>query len=144
MKENKSKRKRKRKKKEQNNQKMVIKMRKLENDRSEESDIEDSESDTENHKSSAVKEFLRKIKQMNSYLFMNHDVLHHMMNEMKQETSFLRHIRDGRVTAQSSTSASASHWTESRRRSRSRSLRRKTPTRRRIPPMNRPLSFRRK
>ena len=144
MKENKSKGKRKRKKKEQNNQKMVIKMRKLENDRSEESDIEDSESDTENHKSSAVKEFLRKIKQMNSYLFMNHDVLHHMMNEMKQETSFLRHIRDGKVIAQSSTSASASHWTESRRRSRSRSLRRKTPTRRRTPPMNRPLSFRRK
>ena len=112
---------------------MVIKMRKLENDRSEESDIEDSESDTENHKSSAVKEFLRKIKQMNSYLFMNHDLLHHMMNEMKQQPSLLRHIRDGKVIAQSSTSASASHWTESRRRSRSRSLRRKTPTRRRTP-----------
>ena len=102
-----------------------------------ESDIDDSESDTENHKSSAVKEFLRKIKQMNSYLFMNHDVLHHMMNEMKQQTSLLRHIRDARVIAQSSTSASASHWTESSRRSRSRSPKRKTPTRRKTPPMNR-------
>ena len=73
---------------------MVTKMRKLENDRSEESDIEDSESDTENHKSSAVKEFLRKITQMNSYLFM----IHHMIKETKQQT-FLSDIRDGRVIA---------------------------------------------
>ena len=74
---------------------MVTKMRKLENDSSEESDIEDR---TKNHKSSAVKEFLRKITQMNSYLFMIHDVLHHMIKETKQQT-FLSDIRDGRVIA---------------------------------------------
>ena len=94
---------------EQNNQKMVIKKRKLENDSSEESDSEDSEDeDTENHKSFAVKEFLRRITQMNAYLFMIYDVLYHMMNETKQQT-FLRDIRDGRVIVQSSTSASVTH-----------------------------------
>ena len=89
---------------------MVIKKRQLENDSSEESDSEDSEGeDTENHKSFSVKEFLRKITQMNSYLFMIYDVLYHMMNETKQQ-AFLRDIRDGRVIAQSSTSASVTHW----------------------------------
>ena len=82
---------------EQNNQKMVIKKRKLENDSSEESDSEDSEDeDTENHKSFAVKKILRKITQMNSHLFMIYDVLYHMMNETKQQT-FLRDIRDGEL-----------------------------------------------
>ena len=116
-----------------------IKKRKLENDSSKESGSEDSEDeDTGNHKSSAMKVYMKNYT-MNSHLFMIHDVLHHMMNEMKQQTSLLRDIRDGRDSAYSST-----HWTESRRRSRSRTPRRKTPTRRRTPPRSRPQVFRRK
>lgn len=126
--------------KEEQQQEEGIKKRKLENDSSEDSKSEDSEDeDTGNHKSSAMKEVLPKITQMNSHLFMIHDVLLHMMNEMKQQTSLLRDIRDGRDSAHSST-----HWTENRRRSRSKSPRRKTPTRRRTPPRSRPQVFRRK
>lgn len=40
--------------------------------------------------------FITKVDPMNNHLFMIHDVLHHMMGEIKRQTAVLQEIKDAR------------------------------------------------